>query len=252
MSLEKFKSLHNQNQPLLIANTWDAISSKAAEKAGFQVIGTSSHAIANILGYEDGENIPFEEMFFMVEKIAKSTSLLVSADFESGYSDDPQQVAKNVEKLVDAGILGINLEDGLTNGKNRSLGDISILTDKIKAIKSHLQSKGKDIYINARIDTYTTKHPDAINETLKRIKAYETAGADGFFVPLINTDEDIKAVLETTKLPLNVFMKDGLKTYEEFAALGVHRVSYGNGIHAKITEATNKAFDDLMKTKSLS
>ncbi|MEG0916515.1 MAG: isocitrate lyase/phosphoenolpyruvate mutase family protein, partial [Myroides sp.] len=159
---------------------------------------------------------------------------------------------KNVEKLVDAGILGINLEDGLTNGKDRSLGDISVLTDKIKAIKSHLQSKGKDIYINARIDTYTTKHPDAINETLKRIKAYETAGADGFFVPLINTDEDIKAVLETTKLPLNVFMKDGLKTYEEFAALGVHRVSYGNGIHAKITDATNKAFDDLMKTKSLS
>lgn len=251
MSLEKFKSLHNQNQPLLIANTWDAISSKAAEKAGFQVIGTSSHAIANILGYEDGENIPFEEMFFMVEKIAKSTSLLVSADFESGYSDDPQQVAKNVEKLVDAGVLGINLEDGLTNGKDRSLGDISVLTDKIKAIKSHLQSKGKDIYINARIDTYTTKHSDAINETLKRIKAYETAGADGFFVPLINTDEDIKAVLETTKLPLNVFMKDGLKTYEEFAALGVHRVSYGNGIHAKITEATNKAFDDLMNTKSL-
>lgn len=252
MSLEKFKSLHNQNQPLLIANTWDAISSKAAEKAGFQVIGTSSHAIANILGYEDGENIPFEEMFFVVEKITKSTSLLVSADFESGYSDDPQQVAKNVEKLVDAGILGINLEDGLTNGKDRSLGDISILNDKIKAIKSHLQSKGKDIYINARIDTYTTKHPDAINETLNRIKAYEAAGADGFFVPLINTDEEIKAVLETTKLPLNVFMKDGLKTYEEFAALGVHRVSYGNGIHAKITEATNKAFDDLMKTKSLS
>jgi len=251
MSLDKFKSLHNQNQPLLIANTWDAISSKAAEKAGFQVIGTSSHAIANILGYEDGENIPFEEMFFMIEKIAKSTSLLVSADFESGYSDDPQQVAKNVEKLVDAGILGINLEDGLTNGKDRSLGDVSVLTDKIKAIKSHLQSKGKDIYINARIDTYTTKHADAINETLKRIKAYEAAGADGFFVPLINTDEDIKTVLETTQLPLNVFMKDGLKTYEEFAALGVHRVSYGNGIHAKITEATNKAFDDLMNTKSL-
>lgn len=251
MSLEKFKSLHNQNQPLLIANTWDAISSKAAGKAGFQVIGTSSHAIANMLGYEDGENIPFEEMFFVIEKIATSTSLLVSADFESGYSDDPQQVAKNVEKLVDAGILGINLEDGLTNGKDRSLGDISILSDKIKAIKSHLQSKGKDIYINARIDTYTTKHPDAINETLKRIKAYETAGADGFFVPLINTDEDIKAVLETTQLPLNVFMKDGLKTYEEFAALGVHRVSFGNGIHAKITEATNKAFDDLMNTKSL-
>ena len=65
MSLEKFKELHHQSQPLLIANTWDAISSKAAEKAGFQVIGTSSHAIANILGLEDGEIIPFNEMFFI-------------------------------------------------------------------------------------------------------------------------------------------------------------------------------------------
>lgn len=251
MSLDKFKSLHNQNQPLLIANTWDAISTKAAEKANFEVVGTSSHAIANMLGYEDGEVIPFEEMFFIVAKIAKATSLLVSADFESGYSDNPQEVAENVEKLVDAGILGINLEDGLTKGKDRSLGAISILVDKIKAIKSHLKSKGKDIYINARIDTYTTKHANAIDETLKRIKAYEEAGADGFFVPLINEDSDIKAVFATTKLPLNAFMKEGLKTYEQFAALGVHRVSYGNGIHAKITEATNKAFTDLMNTKSL-
>ena len=68
MSLEKFKELHHQSQPLLIANTWDAISSKAAEKAGFQVIGTSSHAIANILGLEDGEIIPFNEMFFITKK----------------------------------------------------------------------------------------------------------------------------------------------------------------------------------------
>lgn len=251
MSLDKFKSLHNQSQPLLIANTWDAISNKAAEKAGFKIIGTSSHAIANMLGYEDGEVIPFEEMFFIVQKIVKSTSLLISVDFESGYSDNPKEVAENVEKLVDAGVLGINLEDGLTKGKDRTLGAISVLVDKIKAIKSHLQSKGKDIYINARIDTYTTKHKQALDESLKRIKAYEAAGADGFFIPLINTDDDIKAVLQTTKLPLNVFMKDGLKTYEEFAALGVHRISYGNGIHAKITEATNKAFNDLMNKKSL-
>src|SRR5690606_9529842 len=104
-----------------------------AEKAGFEIIGTSSHAIANILGYEDGENIPFDEMFFIVEKIAKSTSLLVSADIESGYSDDPEIVAENVEKLVDAGVLGINLEDGLTNGNQRTLADISILSEKIKA-----------------------------------------------------------------------------------------------------------------------
>lgn len=251
MSLEKFKELHHQSQPLLIANTWDAISSKAAEKAGFQVIGTSSHAIANILGLEDGEIIPFNEMFFIIEKIVKSTKLLVSADIESGYSHDPQIVATYIEQLVDIGVFGINLEDGLTKGKERTLGEISILADKIKHIKSYLKTKGKDIYINARIDTYTTKHQQPLEETLRRIKSYEEAGADGFFIPLINEESDIKEVLQATQLPLNVFLKEGLKSFDEFAALGVHRISSGNGIHAIVTKATDKAFNRLMSDKSL-
>src|SRR5690554_3009994 len=251
MSVEKLKQLHHQQQPLMIANTWDAISAKAAEKAGLKVMGTSSHAIANMLGYEDGEVIPFNEMFFVIEKIAKASSLLVSCDIEAGYSDEPNEVAENVKKLVDIGVVGINLEDGLTKGKDRKLGEISVLAEKIRAIKSLLKNENKDIYINARIDTYTTKSSNALEETLKRIKAYEEAGADGFFIPLINEDQDIQAVFETTKLPLNVFMKEGLKSYGEFAALGVHRVSSGNGIHAIVTEATNKAFEKLNKEKSL-
>lgn len=251
MSVQKLKQLHHQKQPLMIANTWDAISAKAAEKAGLEVMGTSSHAIANMLGYEDGEVIPFEEMFFIIKKIAKSSSLLVSCDIEAGYSDDAVEVAQNIEKLVSVGVVGINIEDGLTQGKERHLGDPAILAAKIKAIKERLQKQGKDVFINARIDTYTTKHPDALNETLKRIKIYEEAGADGFFIPLINEDQDIQAVFETTKLPLNVFMKEGLKSYGEFAALGAHRVSSGNGIHAIVTEATNKAFEKLNKEKSL-
>lgn len=251
MSVEKLKDLHHQNQPLMIANTWDAISAKAAEKAGLQVMGTSSHAIANMLGYEDGEVIPFDEMYFIIEKIAKATNMLVSCDIEAGYSDNADEVAKNVEKLVAIGVVGINLEDGLTHGKERTLGDTKILADKIKAIKALLKSKGKDIYINARIDTFTTKHPQALEESLKRIKIYEEAGADGFFIPLINDEKDIKAVFETTKLPLNVFMKEGLKSYDEFAALGVHRVSSGNGIHAVVTKATEDAFSNLNKNKSL-
>lgn len=251
MSIEKFRSLHYQGKPLLIANTWDAISSKAAEKAGFQVIGTSSHAIANMLGYEDGEIIPFEEMFRIVRSIVKSTSLLVSADIESGYTDNNELLNGYLEQLADAGVLGVNLEDGLTSGGERKLGDVSVLAGKITSIKSYLKSRGKDIFINARIDTYTTKHPDALGETLKRMKAYEEAGADGFFIPLINEDSHIRSVLGATSLPVNVFLKEGLKTYEEFAALGIHRISSGNGIHAKITKATEEAFRQLHDTRAL-
>ncbi len=250
MRIEKFKTLHYQEKPLLIANTWDVISTKAAEKAGFEVIGTSSHAIANILGYEDGENISFDDMFFIVEKIAKSTALLVSADIESGYADNPEEVARNVEKLTDAGILGINIEDGLTQGNQRILGSTAALAEKISTIKTFLKSKGKDIFINARIDTYTTKTPQALENTLERIKLYEAAGADGFFIPLINNDSDIRAVINATKLPLNTFLKDGLKTYEEFAVLGVHRISSGNAVHAKITTATQAIFLNLNEKKA--
>ena len=80
MSTENFKKLHFVNKPLLLANVWDAISAKAAEKAGFLAIGTSSHAIANMLGYEDGQNIPFDEMFFVIERIKKSVNIEISAD----------------------------------------------------------------------------------------------------------------------------------------------------------------------------
>src|SRR5690606_4968907 len=139
----------------------------------------------------------------------------------------------------------------LTKGKDRVLGDPSILAEKIKTIKSELKKEGKDIFINARIDTYTTKHPNALEESLQRIKIYEEAGADGFFIPLINEESDIKAVMETTKLPLNVFLKDGLKSYEEFANLGVHRISSGNAIHAVVTEATEDSFKRLYQQKSL-
>lgn len=251
MSVEKFKALHHGSQPFLVANTYDAISAKAAEKSGFEAMATSSHAIANILGYEDGEVIPFSEMFFMIEKTTKASSMLVSCDIESGYSDDPQEVANNVKQLVDIGVVGINLEDGLTKGKDRVLGDASILAEKIKTIKSELKKEGKDIFINARIDTYTTKHPNALEESLQRIKIYEEAGADGFFIPLINEEKDIKAVFDTTKLPLNAFLKEGLKSYEEYAKLGVHRVSSGNGIHAVVTKATEQAFEKLHNQKSL-
>lgn len=251
MSLDKFKSLHHQGKPLLIANTWDVTSTKAAEKSGFEIIGTSSHAIANMLGYEDGENIPFEEMFFIIKKIVQSTPLFVSADIESGYSDDLDQIIKNIEQLVDVGVLGINLEDGITKGGERKLGATSVLTDKIKSVKKHLKKQGKDIFINARIDTYTTKHPKALEETLKRIKSYEAVGADGFFIPLITENNDILTVLNTTKCPLNTFLKEGMKTYDEFAALGVQRISYGNGIHSKITKATEDAFQKLHQAKNL-
>ncbi len=252
MSLENFKNLHHQSTPLLIANVWDAVSAQAAEKSGLTVIGTSSHAIANMLGYEDGQNIPFDEMLYIIERIKKSVSIEVSADIESGFTEDLNQLNQYIEKLVDIGIVGINLEDGNTDEKSRILSDSSILESKIKSIKNNLKSKGKDIFINARIDTYTTKVEDPLSETLKRGKIYKDAGADGIFVPLVEEKNDIEKIINEVGLPLNVFVTPKLNSYRLISQLGVHRISSGNKVYAKVTDFTNSFFNDLNASKDLS
>ena len=111
MKAEEFKSLHQQETPLLICNVWDAASAKTAESIGFSAIGTSSAAIAKMLGYNDGEEIPFEELLYLVKRIAKASSLPLTIDIEAGYSDDPVVTAQHIKSLAGVGVVGINIED---------------------------------------------------------------------------------------------------------------------------------------------
>ncbi|GEM50484.1 carboxyvinyl-carboxyphosphonate phosphorylmutase [Empedobacter brevis NBRC 14943 = ATCC 43319] len=252
MSVQNFRELHNQDYPLVIANVWDAISTKAAEKAGFLAVGTSSHAIANMLGYEDGQNISFYEMLYIIERISKSTSLLVSADIESGFTEDLEALNDYIEKLVDVGVVGINLEDGNTDEEKRKLSNQLVLETKIKSIKDDLKSKGKDIFINARIDTYTTKSENTLDETIRRGKLYKEAGADGIFVPLIEDKMEIEKVINEVGLPLNIFITPTLNSYKTISELGVHRISSGNKVHHKVTEFTNNFFEELLDSKDFS
>ncbi|MGV0830993.1 isocitrate lyase/PEP mutase family protein [Empedobacter brevis] len=252
MSVQNFRELHNQDYPLVIANVWDAISAKAAEEAGFLAVGTSSHAIANMLGYEDGQNISFYEMLYIIERISKSTSLLVSADIESGFTEDLEALNDYIEKLVDVGVVGINLEDGNTDEEKRKLSNQLVLETKIKSIKDDLKSKGKDIFINARIDTYTTKSENTLDETIRRGKLYKEAGADGIFVPLIEDKMEIEKVINEVGLPLNIFITPTLNSYKTISELGIHRISSGNKVHHKVTEFTNNFFEGLLDSKDFS
>ncbi|QQT24643.1 isocitrate lyase/phosphoenolpyruvate mutase family protein [Sphingobacterium spiritivorum] len=241
MSQSLFKQLHQQSTPLLLGNVWDAHSAQLAEKAGFAALGSSSHAIANLLGYEDGENIAFEELFFIVERIVKAVKIPVSVDFEAGYANDPATVAKYVKKLSDIGVAGINLEDGQVENGKRSLGSSQLLADKIKAIKSVT-----DIYINARTDTYVTKQENALKQSIERALIYQEAGADGIFVPVIETKADIQQFTTEVALPLNVFLTPNLPQYDELGELGVKRLSHG----AKLYEwLMKKAEEELASFK---
>lgn len=243
-SISQFKSLHQQSEPLLLGNVWNAHTAKLAEKAGYKALGSSSHAMAFALGYEDGQRIPVESIFYGVERILAVVNIPVSVDFEAGYADDPKEVARNVKRLADLGVAGINLEDGIVRNGKRELEDAGKLAEKIKAIKTET-----DIFINARADTYTTKHPQALEESIRRATLYAASGADGIFVPLIESETDIKAFTSSITLPLNVFTTPGLPAYDKLADLGVKRISHGAKQYDQLMKISEGIYAAFIKTK---
>lgn len=247
MGYTLFKKLHQQPELLILGNVWNAQSAKIAEDTGFKALGTSSHAIANAMGYEDGEKISVDELLFVVERVIKAVNIPVSVDFEAGYSNKPEEVAQHVKRLVDIGAVGINLEDGEVKNGKRILDKADILKQKIEAIKAET----KEIFINARIDTYTTKHKSSLEESISRAKMYAKAGADGIFVPLIETESDISAFLEATTLPLNVFLTPNLPSIEKLNKLGVKRISHGAKLYEWLIEQNKQVLKAYLKKPHL-
>ncbi|MBS1576652.1 MAG: isocitrate lyase/phosphoenolpyruvate mutase family protein [Bacteroidetes bacterium] len=223
---ETFVQLHHQDKPVILANSWNVYSAKLAEINGYKAIATSSLAIAVSLGYEDGENIPFSELLFMVKKIIAGVSLPVSVDMEAGYSDNTAEIISNIDQLIDAGAVGINFEDA----KKQHLVDDDAFSEKIKAIREHLNKTGRNLFINARTDGYLLKIPSPKAVTLGRIKKYEAAGANGIFVPFVSDINDIKEITSAVSLPVNVLSMPGLPSFDKLTKAGVRRISLGSSL----------------------
>jgi len=240
---ELFKELHNKPEPLLLGNVWDVISARILESKGFKALGTSSAALARTLGYEDGEHIPFDLLLKMVERIISNIHVPLSVDMEGGYSRNIEQIIQNIDKLYALGVVGINIEDSLKAEKPYMLS-AGEFTKILSSIREHFEAKNIEMFINARTDAYVLKLPEPLNETLKRIKAYENAGASGIFVPFLSDKDEIKKVVESTKLPVNVFAVQQLPTFAELAELGIKRISMATSLH----RATIKAMENLVQT----
>jgi len=227
VSTDKFKLQHQQAQALMICNVWDAASAKQAEQLGFQAIGTSSAAIANMLGYADGEQMNFEELLFVVKRIKACTSLPFSVDMEAGYSEDPLEVAAYITALSELGVVGINIEDSNCDGE-RKLVAANQFAGFLASIKGQLNKDKIDIFINARTDSFILGMEDAVAETQRRAHLYAAAGADGLFVPCLTQEADIQAVVSETELPVNIMCMPELTDFKRLSALGVKRISMGN------------------------
>jgi 2-methylisocitrate lyase-like PEP mutase family enzyme len=219
-----FRQLHQGPELLKIANVWDAGSAVLMQTLGVQALATTSAGLAWALGYADGNHMPIEEHAAAICRIARVARVPLSADSEAGYSGDPATVAANVMRLVEAGAVGINLEDGA--------GEPGLLCRKIAAIKAAAARAGVDVFINARCDVYLRNLAPgrASDEVLLRARQYAEAGADGLFSPGATSVADIEALVKGQPLPLNVMARPALPSLAELQRLGVRRVSAGSAI----------------------
>lgn len=249
---DDFKNLHFKGTPLLLGNVWNVQNAIQYEKLGFKAIGTSSAAVANNFGYEDGENMPFDDYFFMVNRIAKSTNLPLSVDIEAGHGSTIDAIVSNIQMLNTIGVVGINIEDSTVSQSKRVIVDATIFKAKLNKITDELKSKNIRMFINVRCDTFLLSLPNALEEAKFRIKLYETANADGIFLPCITDENDIKAIIESTKLPLNVMCMPDLPNFETLKKLGVNRISMGNFMDAYLNRQMEKATKQIIEMNSFS
>jgi 2-methylisocitrate lyase-like PEP mutase family enzyme len=224
----KFKDLHNQTRPLIIGNVWNVQSAKVFEKLDFQALGTSSAAIAHSLGYQDGEEMPFSDVVFMVERIRRSVDIPLSVDIEFGYGNNATEIAHNIITLEKLGTVGINIEDSMIENGERKLKDSLQFSQLLKEVKSILMQQGISIFINVRCDAFLLNIPNKLQVAAERIKNYEQSGADGIFLPCITKESDIATIVLQTQLPINVMCMPELPDFKTLEKLGVKRISMGN------------------------
>lgn len=225
-----FRSLHHGPKALLLPNVWDVASARIIEDAGFPAIATTSAGVAFSLGYPDGQRISREEMLARVARIARAVKVPVTANVEAGYGDRPEDAAETARQVIDAGAVGVNLEDG-TGDAQRPLVEPSLQIEKIRAIRETALKAGVLLVVNARTDVYLDQvgAPETrYDEALRRGLAYRDAGADCVFVPGVREAETIAKLVKDLQCPVNILAGPGSPSVLELEKLGVARVSLGS------------------------
>ncbi|MBO3759614.1 isocitrate lyase/phosphoenolpyruvate mutase family protein [Ciceribacter sp. L1K22] len=247
MTAEKaktFAALHQKGRPLVLYNIWDAGSARAVAEAGAAALATGSWSVAAAHGYADGEAIPLDLLETIVSRITATVDLPLSVDFESGYARDADDVAANVRRIVKAGAVGINFEDGY-GGESR-MHSVERQVACIEAIRKMADAEGVPLFINARTDYFLAesdpgKHADHLVDAIRRGQAYAEAGASGFFVPGLSDEGLIAEICAAVPLPVNIMAMTRTPSLSRLGELGVARVSHGPGPYRKAMAAITDA-----------
>ncbi len=231
LKADTLRKLHLAARILVLPNTWDVASSRIVEDVGFEAIATSSAGVAFSLGYPDGQRISRSEMIAAVARIARAVKIPVTADSEAGYGDRPEDAAQTATAVIEAGAVGMNLEDSRDDAMH-PLIDLTLAVEKIKAVREAASAAGVPVVLNARTDVYLAevgKPESRYDETVRRLSAYRDAGADCLFAPGVRDTSTIERLVRDLKWPLNILAGPGSPSVPELQKLGVARVSLGSG-----------------------
>ena len=220
-----FRKLH-AGGCFVIPNPWDIGTTRYLQHLAYKALATTSAGFAFSRGLPDAA-VSRDDMLAHIAEIVAATDLPVNADFEGGYARAAEGVAESVRLCVETGVAGLSIEDS-TGDKNEPLYDLDLAVARMKAARAAIDKAGGDVLLTGRAECFLVGRP-ALDEAVRRLKAYSAAGADCLYAPGIRTPEQIAAVVKAAApKPVNVLMPGALGiTVADLEALGVRRISVG-------------------------
>ena len=227
-----FQSLHYRSEPLVVANPWDAGTARILTALGFEAFSTTSGGLAITLGRRDGTaSISRDEALANAKAIVDATHLPVAADLENGYGHTPEAAAETIRLAAEVGLVGGSIEDA-SGDPARPIYDFEHAVERVAAAVEAARSLPFPFMFVARAENYLHGKPE-LDDTIRRLQAFEKASAEVLYAPGLTRPEDIKAVCASVSKPVNVLT--ALKgaphlSVTELAALGVRRISLGSAL----------------------
>ena len=228
ISGDTFLALHRRGDPVIMPNPWDVGTAKLFAGLGFAALATSSAAHAFTLGVGDG-GTSWADKLAHARMIAEATPLPVNADLEKGKGDTPQSVAESIAEAAETGIAGCSIEDH-TGDPDRPIHDFDLAVERIAAACEARDRLGRTFVLTARAENYLWSRPD-LDDTIRRLQAFEKAGADVLYAPALPDLDAIRTVCSSVTKPVNVLAgipNDPPFTRTELAEAGVARISLGS------------------------
>lgn len=241
---ERFAALHEGERPLVLPNPWDPGSAKLFAWLGFEALATTSSGSAATLGRLDGM-VTRAEAIAGAGAIAEATELPVSADLENGFADDADGVAETIRMALAIGLAGASIED-YSGREDEPIYPIEVAAERVGAAAEVAHRGPVRLVLTARAENHVHGVTD-LADTIARLQAYQEAGADVLFAPGITRLEDIRRVVDSVDLPVNVLARPGVPPVDELAAIGVRRISVGGAFAFAALGAATEAARELLE-----